>query len=225
MELEQEDEDMQMATAMSLSLSGVAVDNMAECDDIQRVLADSLMGDIRASGSDPALLRHDLPDFLTIHGIQPNGWCFYDCVWKHMGLHEEGGDPGGGITIVMVAGLCLSCLIQRKALMEHVVVDEDSIRCKRVIALSKVAMYSKFLPSLDSFEIYILDKLESLLRPTEVLDTHLYADTPEIDALLRTFELSLLRLRPANEWMQRDREIGSLQGRYANDLLHTITTS
>ena len=82
-----------------------------------------------------------------------------------MRLEQCGDEAAGGITIAMVAGLCLSCLVQRKALMEHVVVDEDGTRSKRVLALSNVHMFARFLPLLDSFEIYVLDKLESLLRP------------------------------------------------------------
>ena len=57
--------------------------------------------------------------------------------------------------------------------------------------------------------IYILDKLETVFQRPLVLDTHHYADTPEIEAFLQRFELSLLRLRPASDW--RENDIGTLQ--------------
>ena len=106
-------------------------------------------------------------------------------------------------------GLCISSLAQRKEQMKFFVADSDDHHAKRIVALSKVAVYESFLNGLDNFDIYVLDKLETVLRTPMVLDTHHYADTPEIEAFLQTFELSLLRLRPASEW--RENDIGTLQ--------------
>ena len=89
MALEQEDEDLQLATAISLSLGGGGAGHMSEGEDIERALAQSLMG------SDPASLRHETPDFLTVNAIAPNGWCFYDCVLQHLRLNQGVGETDG----------------------------------------------------------------------------------------------------------------------------------
>ena len=93
--------------------------------------------------------------------------------------------------------------------MKFFVADSDEHHAKRIVALSSVPVYQRFLNRLDNFDIYILDKLETVFQRPLVLDTHHYADTPEIEAFLQRFELSLLRLRPASDW--RDNDIGTLQ--------------
>ena len=113
-----------------------------------------------------------------------------------------------GVPLLLI-GLCISCLSRRKEQMESFVADSDDHYAKRIVALSKVPVYQRYLNTLDKFDIYVLEKLEKVLRPQLVLDTHHYADTPEIEALLQTFELSMLRLRPASDW--RENDIGTLQ--------------
>mgnify|MGYP001198238459 FL=1 len=93
--------------------------------------------------------------------------------------------------------------------MKFFVADSDDHQAKRIVALSRVPVYQRYLNTLDNFDVYVLEKLETVLRTPLVLDTHHYADTPEIEALLQTFELSMLRLRPASDW--RENDIGTLQ--------------
>ena len=93
--------------------------------------------------------------------------------------------------------------------MKFFVADSDDHHAKRVDALSRVPVYQRYLNTLDNFDIYVLEKLETVLQTPLVLDTHHYADTPEIEALLQAFELSLLRVRPASDW--RENDIGTLQ--------------
>ena len=97
--------------------------------------------------------------------------------------------------------------------MCSVVVDEEDVAVRRFLALEREPMYRPYLASLDTFGKYVLDKLERVLHPPNVLDTRYYADTPEIESSLRDIHVSLLRLRPANEWPLRPRDIGSFHGR------------
>ena len=56
-----------------------------------------------------------------------------------------------------------------------------------------------------------------------VVDTLHYADTPEIEAFLRHFHLSMLRLRPPSEWTRGHQDIGSFQGLDENVMMETIS--
>jgi len=96
-------------------------------------------------------------------------------------------------------------------LFEHIVADGEQVINKRVACLLNVHGFRELVPRLGPFELYVLDKLEALVHPKQVLDTHMYADTPEIEALLQRFELSMLRLRPAGEWKEGGGDIGHLQ--------------
>ena len=96
-----------------------------------------------------------------------------------------------------------------KEQMKFFIADCDEHHAKRIFALSSVPVYQRFLDGLDNFDVYILDKLETVFQRPFVLDTHHYADTPEIEAFLQRFALSLLRLRPASDW--RENDIGTLQ--------------
>ena len=111
-----------------------------------------------------------------------------------------------------VAALCLVSLAQRKVLFEHVVADSDEVLSKRAEAVSAVDIFRKALPQVGPFEIYVLDKLEALAHPAQVLDTHMFADTPEIEAFMKRFELSMLRMRPPCEWNEAGGDIGHFQG-------------
>ena len=116
------------------------------------------------------------------------------------------------LSLLQVAALCLTSLAQRRALFEDVVADEDEVWAKRAAALSEHDLYRDILPLLSPFQIYVLDKLEALFQPAQVLDTHMFADTPEIEAFLQRFDLTLLRVRPPSEWNMPGRDIGHLQG-------------
>ena len=126
------------------------------------------------------------------------------------------------VTKAMVAALCLTCLSERKEEMASIVVDEEGVAVRRYLALERESKYRPYLASLDTFGKYVLDKLESVLHPTHVLDTQYYADTPEIESFLRHFHVSLLRVRPASEWSLRPWDIGSFQGRDPEDEPRTI---
>ena len=108
--------------------------------------------------------------------------------------------------------------------MEPAIADGEEIRATRDLVLSRQSVYRRAMPPLGPFEVYVLDKFEALLRPEEVLDTRLYADTPEIEAFLSTFQLSMLRMRPASEWDQRPDDVGSLRGRSSNSMFHVVAS-
>ena len=206
------DFDMQMATA--LSLSAEAGDNAD--GDLQEALESSLMADSRDKiESLPGALQ-DLPDYVLVHGIQPDGWCFYDSVRKQLFPNGQDGTECEQITTATVAGLCVSCLAQRREQMECFVADSQEFRAKRIVALSREPAYQGYVNTLDNFQVYVLDKLEAVLRPTRILDTHHYADTPEIEALLQTLGLSMLRVRPVSDWRQND--IGTFQKMHAETI-------
>ena len=138
---------------------------------------------------------HDFPEFVTVHPTPPNGYCFYASMVKHL-LDDDSADLDRGLlSVPMVAGLCLQCLVQRKCLMEDIVADSHDNMEKRRWALRRERAYWRHIPGLSSFDRYVLDKLEVLVQGIAVLDSHHYAGTPEIEALLHTFGLSLLSLR------------------------------
>ena len=76
---------------------------------------------------------------------------------------------------------------------------------------------------LDDFHVYVLDKLEAVFASSAVIDTLHYADAPEIEAFLRQYDLSMLRLRPPSEWTRGHQDIGSCQGLDENVMMETIT--
>ena len=63
---------------------------------------------------------HGYPDFVGVHLIPPNGYCFYASTLKHLLPAESALPDRGSLSVPMVAGLCLQCLAQRKYLMEDV---------------------------------------------------------------------------------------------------------
>ena len=199
------DFDMQMATALSMSAN--ASDNTDR--ELQEALEASMTADTREQREALPGALQDLPDYILVHGIRPDGWCFYDSVLKQLFPNGQEGTECEQITTAMVAGLCVSCLAQRREQMECFVADSQEFRAKRILSLSREPMYRRYVNTLDSFQVYVLDKLEAVLRPTRILDTHHYADSPEIEALLQTFGLSMLRLRPVSDWSPND--IGTLQ--------------
>ena len=75
------DFDFQMRMATALSLSAVAEEALVQS---------------REEGQ--------LPAFLVVKNIVPNGWCFYDCVREHLNLSQEDSN------ILYVISL-ISCLI------------------------------------------------------------------------------------------------------------------
>ena len=76
---------------------------------------------------------------------------------------------------------------------------------------------------MDDFHVYVLDKLEAVFASSAVVDTLHYADSPEIEAFLRHYELSMLRLRPPSEWARGHQDIGSCQGLDENVMMETIS--
>ena len=57
---------------------------------------------------------------------------------------------------------------------------------------------------LDDFDYYVIDKVLEYTRAPNILDTRYYADDLEIRALLRSLELSLLRV-----WPRRNQQVGN----------------
>ena len=145
------DYQMQLATALSLSAT-----------------AD---GSGEHPGNMSSASSHDFPDFLSVDAIEPNGWCFYDCVLKHLCPAQEDGQEGQTLTKAMVGVLCLTCLAQRKEEMCSIVVDDEDVAVRRFLALEREPMYRPYLASLDTFGKYVLDKLEMVLHPPNVLGT------------------------------------------------------
>ena len=59
-------------------------------------------------------------------------------------------------------GRCISSLAEQKEQMKFFVADSDEHHAKRIVSLSSVPVYRRFLDTLDNFDIYILDKLETV---------------------------------------------------------------
>ena len=77
--------------------------------------------------------------------------------------------------------------------------DSSEVRAIRRENVFKHRQYAKHLNVLDDFHIYVLDKPDVVKSATNVLDSLHYADSPEIEAFLQHFKLSMLRLRPCSE--------------------------
>ena len=98
------DFDVQMATALSLSANGG--DNVASIEDaeLEAALELSRMANPRDSvRSMPGALQN-LPEYLIVHSIVPNGLCFYDSVLKHLYPDGQDGTQGEQVTTAMLAG-------------------------------------------------------------------------------------------------------------------------
>ena len=70
--------------------------------------------------------------------------------------------------------------------MEDFLADSDLTLAMRRQALEDERAYRHHVDALSNFDVYVLDKLEVLAQGRAVLDTHHYADTLEIMALLST---------------------------------------
>ena len=76
---------------------------------------------------------------------------------------------------------------------------------------------------MDDFHVYVLDKLEAVLTSNNVVDTLHYADTLEIEAFLRHFDLTMLRVRPANELTRGVQDLGAVHGFLENEVMGTVS--
>ena len=70
----------------------------------------------------------------------------------------------------------------------------------------------------------MLDKLESVRLEANVLDTLHYADTLEIEAFLRHFDLSLLRVRPPCDWTEHPDDVASFQRQGSENMMECISS-
>ena len=122
-----------------------------------------------------------------------------------------------------IAALCLSCLALRRQEFSDVVADSEAILLQRRQNVFQHEQYLAHIERLNHFEICVLDKLEALLTSSQVVDTLHYADYAEIEAFLRHFELTMLRVRPRNAWNVQAEDIGAVQGLDANVLMQTVT--
>ena len=98
------DFDVQMATALSLSANDG--DNVASMEDpeLEAALELSRTANPRDSvRSMPGALQN-LPEYIVVHSLAPNGWCFYDSVLKHLYPDGQDGTQGEQVTTAMLAG-------------------------------------------------------------------------------------------------------------------------
>ena len=199
------------------------VENDEEEHDFQMRMATAML---LSCSEEPSVVdsRHQsaMPSDLVLKNISPNGWCFYDCVREHLHLSSEA--PESSISTSSIAVLCLTCLALRREEFCDFLKDSEATRAQRRENVFKHRQFLKWCEQLDDFQIYILDKLEVAFTSTNVLDTLHYADSPEIEAILRCFHLSMLRLRPFNEWTRRHQDIGFFQGINENVITETIAS-
>ena len=140
---------------------------------------------------------------------------------EHLHLSSEA--PETSISTSSIATLCLTCLALRREEFSDFLEDSEDTRAQRRENVFKHRQFLKRCEQLDDFHIYILDKLEAVLASSAVVDTLHYADSPEIEAFLRHFHLSMLRLRPPSEWTRSHQDIGSFQGLDENVMMETIS--
>ena len=193
---------MEVAKATSLSLNQSCIED----EDLHAAMAASAT---EAAETLEEEVLHDLPEFVRFHKIPGSGWCFYDCVLKHLFPNGQEGTENEEVTKAMMAGLCISCMAQRREQLEDFFVDSEEFQSKRILSLRRVSSYRRYVNMLDEFQVYVLDKLETVCNPPSQLDTHQYADSFEIEAFRHTFELSMLRLRPFGTWLEDN--LGLLQ--------------
>ena len=166
-------EQIARATAASLAPTGIpdpeVVEAMSYDEQIARATAASLEDFVRGSADSRRQQQQQaMPDFLVVDPVVPNGWCFYDCVHRHL---ESAASDLPGLSPSLVAALCLLCLIEHQETMPDVanfVYDSAEIHARRVEGLRRVAAYDGISRGLSRFEAYILDKLETVLYPEVV---------------------------------------------------------
>ena len=70
-----------------------------------------------------------LPPDVVVENVPGNGWCFYDCVRRH--LHCNAADGDLVLTTPGIAALCLSCLAQRKEDSRDFLADSEEVQLRR----------------------------------------------------------------------------------------------
>ena len=98
------DFDVQMATALSLSAN--VGDDIASMEDaeLKEALELSRTADTRDSVQSMPGALQNLPDYLVVHSIFPNGWCFYDSVLQHLYPDGQESTEEEQVTTAMLAG-------------------------------------------------------------------------------------------------------------------------
>ena len=98
------DFDVQMATALSLSAN--VGDDIASMEDaeLEEALELSRTANTRDSVQSMPGALQNLPDYLVVHSIVPNGWCFYDSVLKHLYPDGQESTAEDQVTTAMLAG-------------------------------------------------------------------------------------------------------------------------
>ena len=100
--------------------------------------------------------------------------------------------------------------------------EADEIRDQRRENVFQLEQYLEHIGRLEDVDIYILDKLEAVRTANQVVDTLHYADDLEINAFLRRFGLTMLRVRPANEWSRPGEDIGAVHGLSEDVVLRSV---
>ena len=98
-------DELQIATALSLSMVGGSAGGVEGSDEVQQAIALSLLCDPGASSSSRACQQ--TPDFVDVHLVPPNGWCFYDCVLRHLLSSSEG--YGEMSTVIVTSLVVVAC--------------------------------------------------------------------------------------------------------------------
>ena len=62
---------------------------MDEDEQLQHALAASLLDPGEGVVSKLVVACQGFPEFLKVYPITPNGWCFYDCVSKHLACGDD----------------------------------------------------------------------------------------------------------------------------------------
>ena len=100
-----DDDDLQIAAALSLSMSGGSAVDVEGSGEVQQAIALSLLCDPGSSSSSRACRQ--TPGFLDVHLVPPNGWCFYDCVLRHLLSSSEG--YGEMSTVIVTSLVVVAC--------------------------------------------------------------------------------------------------------------------
>ena len=87
---------------------------MDEDEQLQHALAASLLDPGEGVVSKLVVACQGFPEFLKVHPITPNGWCFYDCVSKHLACGDDlrEADTVVPIEVVTIIVVCIRCQLR-----------------------------------------------------------------------------------------------------------------
>ena len=175
-------------------------------------VASSYRGGGKSEGIDVPIEKDSISfDDVAIIPVEPGGWCFFDCMARHVGAHRTATDVC--VARESLAALAMEQLAFGRDRFANDLEVDPRVRAEILTRHGNPIvreLLQRVMVHCDDFDCYVMDKVLEYTRAPNVLDTRFYADDLEIRALLLNLELSLLRIWPTRRQMN---DTGCFTGR------------